>query len=148
MSTFCSLGQPNNGNPSELKLNLYRTRFGGEKKSRSALCERTTTQRGVLQRFCFAQEVVCPQALSCRALNTACSLGEGCDSQTLDRKTAEQQADRSSGALEKKKKGLQPSLTCYDGIVNIKIRYHRACFLRPKLQASVKNFLTGPHQSL
>lgn len=46
MSTSCSLGQPNNGNPLELKLNLYWTRFSG-KKSRQALCARTTTQHGV-----------------------------------------------------------------------------------------------------
>lgn len=45
MSTSCSLGQPNNENPRELKLNLYRTRFAG-KKSRTALCARTTAQHG------------------------------------------------------------------------------------------------------
>ena len=45
MSTSCSSGQPNNGNPRELKLNLYRTRFAG-KKSRTALYARTTAQRG------------------------------------------------------------------------------------------------------
>lgn len=37
MSTRCSLGQPNNGNPSELKLNLYRTRLGWG-RSRVQLC--------------------------------------------------------------------------------------------------------------